>query len=183
MRELTSDDYKAKVMHDYPKLFTGLGVMKEEYVIKLKDDAKPFALTVPRKVPMPLYDVTKSKIERMLESGVISPLDNPTEWCVPMVVTPKPNGRVRVCVDLTKLNEYVQRENHPLPSVDITLSKFAGARYFTKLDAYSGFFFVVFHKARCELWLLADQVIRKFETLHDFYYTLGSILLQCYPIA
>ena len=111
-----------------------------------------------------------------------------------MVVTPKPNGRVRVCVDLTKLNEYVQRENHPLPSVDITLSKFAGARYFTKLDgagaryftkldAYSGFFFVVFHKARCELWLLADQVIRKFETLHDFYYTLGSILLQCYPIA
>ena len=194
VRELTSDDYKAKVMHDYPKLFTGLGVMKEEYVIKLKDDAKPFALTVPRKVRMPLYDVTKSKIERMLESGVISPLDNPTEWCVPMVVTPKPNGRVRVCVDLTKLNEYVQRENHPLPSVDITLSKFAGARYFTKLDgagaryftkldAYSGFFFVVFHKARCELWLLADQVIRKFETLHDFYYTLGSILLQCYPIA
>ena len=183
MCELTSDDYKAKVMHDYPRLFTGLGVMKEEYVIKLKDDAKPFALTVTRKVPMPLYDVTKSKIERMLESGVISPLDNPTEWCVPMVVTPKPNGRVRVCVDLTKLNEYVQRENHPLPSVDITLSKLAGARYFTKLDAYSGFFFVVFHKARCELWLLADQVIRKFETLHDFYYTLGSILLQCYPIA
>lgn len=136
---MTSDDYKAKVMHDYPKLFTGLGVMKEEYVIKLKDDAKPFALTVPRKVPMPLYDVTKSKIERMLESGVISPVDNPTEWCVPMVVTPKPNGRVRVCVDLTKLNEYVQRENHPLPSVDITLSKLAGARYFTKLDANSGF--------------------------------------------
>ena len=137
--ELTSDEYKAKVMRDYPKLFSGLGAMKEEYTIKLKDDAKPFALSVPRKVPMPLYDITKSEIDRMLTSGVISPVDSPTEWCAPMVVTPKPNGKVRVCVDLTKLNEYVQRENHPLPSVDVTLGKLAGAKYFTKLDANSGF--------------------------------------------
>ena len=44
-------------------------------------------------------------------------------------------------MDLTKLNEYVQRENHPLPSVDLTLGKLAGAKYmyFTKLDANSGF--------------------------------------------
>lgn len=106
--ELTSDDYKAKVVHSYPKLFIGLGVMKEKYAIKLKDDAKPFALSV----PMPLYEITKSEIERMLKGGVISPVDNPTEWCAPMVVTPKPNGKVRVCVDLTKLNEYVQRDIH-----------------------------------------------------------------------
>ena len=72
-------------------------------------------------------------------SGVISPVNSPTEWYAPMVVTPKPNGKVRVCVDLTKLNEYVQRENHPLPSVDVTLEKLAGAKYFTKLDANSGF--------------------------------------------
>ena len=75
----------------------------------------------------------------MIKSGVISPVDHPTDWCAPMVVTPKPNGKVRVCVDLTKLNEYVQRENHPLPSVDLTLGKLAGAKYFTKLDANSGF--------------------------------------------
>lgn len=136
---MTSDDYKAKVVHDYPKLFTGIGVMKEEYAITLNDDAKSFALSVPRKVPMLLYDVTKSEIERMLKSAVISPVDNPTEWCAPMVATPRPDSKVRVCVDLTKLSEYVHRENHPLPPVDITLSKLAGARYFTKLDANSGF--------------------------------------------
>ena len=28
-----------------------------------------------------------------------------------MVVTPKPSVKVRVCVDLTKLNEYAQCEN------------------------------------------------------------------------
>ena len=113
--------------------------MKDEYTIKLKDDAKPFALTVPRKVPIPLYEETKHEIERMLKSGVISPVDHPTECCAPMVVTPKPNGKVRVCVDITKLNEYVQRENHPLPFLDRTLGKLAGAKYFTKLDANSRF--------------------------------------------
>lgn len=84
---------------------------------------------------MPLYDETKNENTRMLKSGVISPVDHPTDWCAPMVVTPKPKGTIRVWADLTKLNNYVQRENHPL----VTLGKFAGAKYFTKLDTNSGF--------------------------------------------
>ena len=50
-----------------------------------------------------------------------------------------PNGKIRVCVNLAKLNEYVQRENHLLPSVDVTQGKLAGANNYTKLDANSGF--------------------------------------------
>ena len=87
------------MMCDHPQLFEGLGTMKDEYTIKLKDDAKPFALTVPRKVPLPLSEETRHKTERMLKNRVISPVDHPTEWCAPMVVTPKPNGKVRVGVD------------------------------------------------------------------------------------
>ena len=56
-----------------------------------------------------------------------------------MVVTPKGNDKVRVCVDLTHLNRYVQRENHPLPTTDTTLAKLAGAKFFSLLDANSGF--------------------------------------------
>ena len=54
-------------------------------------------------------------------------------------MTPKSNVKVRVCVDLSKLNEYVKRENHPLPAVDTTLGRLAGSRVFSKLDANSGF--------------------------------------------
>ena len=56
-----------------------------------------------------------------------------------MVVVPKPNGTVRICVDLTKLNESVQRERLILPSVEQTLAQINGAKYFSKLDANSGF--------------------------------------------
>ena len=52
---------------------------------------------------------------------------------------PKANSRVTICVDLTKLNESVKRERHPLPAVDQTLAQLAEAKVFSKLDANSGF--------------------------------------------
>ena len=38
-----------------------------------------------------------------------------------------------------KLNEYVKRENHPLPAVDTTLGRLAGSRVSSKIDTNSGF--------------------------------------------
>jgi hypothetical protein len=55
------------------------------------------------------------------------------------VVVPKRNGKVRICVDLTKLNESVQRKRHILPSVEQTLARIGGAKHFSKLDANSGY--------------------------------------------
>lgn len=56
-----------------------------------------------------------------------------------MVVVPKLSGKVGNCVDLTKLNANVCRERHVLPSVGTTLAQLGGAKYFSKLDANSGF--------------------------------------------
>ena len=58
---------------------------------------------------------------------------------LPMVVAPKSNGKVRVCVDLSKLSEWVKRENCPLPAVDTSLGRLAGSKVFSKLDANSEF--------------------------------------------
>ena len=68
---------------------------------------------------------------------IISKVDEPTEQCAGMVDSPKANGKVRICVDLTNLNENIPREFHPLPSVDHT--QLAQATVFSKLDANSGF--------------------------------------------
>ena len=75
----------------------------------------------------------------MEQLDIISKVEEPTEWCAGMVVVPKTNDKVRICVDLTKLNENILREYHPLPSVDHTLAQLAGAKVFSKLDANSGF--------------------------------------------
>ena len=73
----------------------------------------------------------------MEQLGVISKVDEPTDWYAGMVVVPKQDGKVRICMD--KLNESVRRERHILPSVDHTLAQLGGAKVFTKLDANLGF--------------------------------------------
>ena len=75
----------------------------------------------------------------MQSMGVITKINEPTEWCAGIVAVPKPNGKIRICVDLTKLNESVCRERHILPSVNHTLAQLSGATVFSKLDANSGF--------------------------------------------
>ena len=63
----------------------------------------------------------------------------PTEWCSGMVPVLKPDSRVRICVDLTKLNQALRREIHPMVSVDESLAKLWKSKFFTKLDANSSF--------------------------------------------
>ena len=75
----------------------------------------------------------------MQSLDVILPMEEPTEWCVGMVVVPKPSGALRICVDYLQLNESVLREVHPLPKVDVTLARLVGAPIISKLDANCGF--------------------------------------------
>ena len=78
------------VQQQFPKVFGGLGTFREEYVIKLHDEATPHALYTPRNVPIPMRENVKiKKIDRMESIGVISKVLEPTPWCAGMVVVPK----------------------------------------------------------------------------------------------
>ena len=55
----------------FQKVFQGLGVRGEEYHIKLREDATPYALYVTRNIPLPLHPKVKEELERMERIGVI----------------------------------------------------------------------------------------------------------------
>ncbi len=81
------------------------GTLKTEPVkIQLKENAQPYAVHTARRVPLPLIQKVKEELRRMEGNGVIEPVTDPTDWCAPMVPVPKPNGKVRICVYLKKLN-------------------------------------------------------------------------------
>jgi hypothetical protein len=119
----TESYYRAR----YPNVFKKLGKTNWTYTIALYPDAKPFALSVLRRVPLPLMDKVKVELTRMEKLGVISRIDDPTEWRAGMVVVPKSSGQVRICIYFTKLNMSVKREHVPLPSVEESLAKLANA--------------------------------------------------------
>ena len=139
------------IPEQYPVLFNGLGTFPNEYEIKLKPDAKPFALFTPRNVPLPMLKRVQTELQRMEALGVIAKVNEPTEWCAGMVVVPKKSGAIRICVDFRPLNESVLREVHPLPKVEDTLAKLTGATIFSKLNANLGFWQVPLGKNSCHL--------------------------------
>ena len=117
---------KESVTKRYPKLFTGLGTLGNEYKISLKPDAKPYALYTARRVPISMRKEVENELNRMESLGVISQIDEPSPWCAVIL---KSSGKVRICVDMKPLNENVMREFHPLPAVDETLAQLSGQEY------------------------------------------------------
>ncbi|KAJ8872719.1 hypothetical protein PR048_026333 [Dryococelus australis] len=57
----------------------GLGVVAATYTIRLKNDAVPLSLHAPCRVALPLQPKLKQEIDRLVNMGIISPMDRPTE--------------------------------------------------------------------------------------------------------
>ena len=117
----------------------------------MKDEAKPLALTAPHRVPVPLLPKVKAELNRMKQLGVIVSVKESSDRCSGMVVVPKPQDKVRICVDLTQLNKSVRREHHQLPDT--------GTVGWSKN----------FHKIRCQLGILADTAITRVIFSHNIH--------------
>ena len=70
-------DSSERFVNLYPDFFTGLGALGVEYHLQLKHDAKPYALTTPRRVAIPLMPKVKQELTRMENMGVITKVENP----------------------------------------------------------------------------------------------------------
>lgn len=125
----------------YEDLFKGLGCLKEECRLILKEDAKP-TIDSPRRVPFNLIDPLKKELDRMVGLGVIKTVEEPTDWVNSIVLVKKPNGNLRICLDPRNLNKAIKRSHYQFPTVNNIKANLAGAKFFSTVDANSGFWTV-----------------------------------------
>jgi hypothetical protein len=107
----------------------------------LTGDARPIKRPQYR-VPYALRGEMKKQIDTMLKKGVIR--ESNSLWSAPAILVPKksPDGlsqHWRFCVDFRSLNPVTEFDTYPLPVFEETTSTLHGARYFSVLDCYSGF--------------------------------------------
>lgn len=115
------------------------GTIKDIIVdIPIKPDALPVAQPY-RRIPVALEKVVDKKLDELLKQGVIEPVNEPAKWISPVVVVPKGDGDVRICVDMRRANEAVERENHPLPTFEDFLPHLAKSKVFSRLDVKNAF--------------------------------------------
>jgi hypothetical protein len=80
----------------------------------------------------------KAIIDRMLEDGIIEPVEE-YEYVSPMVFQEKKQGGIRICVDLRKLNDAFLHDPFPTPFTDEVLENIGGQEAYSFIDGFSGY--------------------------------------------
>ena len=91
----------------------------------------------PRRTPLAFQGRDREALEKMLERGTIRESTSP--WASPVVLVPKKDNSVRVCIDYRKINENTKKDAFPLPKINDCLDAVSGSAYFSTLDLTSGY--------------------------------------------
>ena len=99
-RGLTMDQISAQ-FHD---VFGGEGRLEKKLHLEIDETIEPARQPV-RRTPVAMKPKLKEELARLLKTGVIKPVDTPTDWVSSLVVVKKPNGKLRVCIGPKPLNK------------------------------------------------------------------------------
>lgn len=92
----------------------------------------------PRRSSPAHSDAVIAEVGKLLDAGAIREVQYPT-WLANTVVVPKKNGKLRVCIDYTNLNDACPKDCFPLPRIDLLVDAMAGHARLSMMDAYSGY--------------------------------------------
>ncbi|MCO5552095.1 hypothetical protein L7F22_005605 [Adiantum nelumboides] len=106
-----------------------------QHTIPLKSDAKP-SKQRPYTYNETFAKKIKEEIDKLKEAEFIYEIEH-TDWVSPIVVVPKKNKKLRVCVNLKKVNAATIRDNYPLPITDHVIERVASREAYSFLDGFS----------------------------------------------
>ena len=133
-----NNDLHAQIQKLFPELFSGVGCLDTLYRIDLKTDAKPVKHAA-RRVHESIRTKVKEELDRLVKDGIIKRVECPTDWVSNIVCVSKPNGNIRLCLDPKDLNKYIKRPHYYSPTIDDVLPDLCGSKFFSTLDARSGY--------------------------------------------
>ena len=95
-----------------------------------------------RKIPLPLQDRVKEKLETMVRQGILEPVQpGGVTNASPVVWQRKKNGALRLCVDLkVHINGKVMDKVYPNPDMETIYHNLHGASYFGKIDLSDAYY-------------------------------------------
>lgn len=135
----------------YGDVFKGIGQIKNfEYKIELKEGAQG-KIEPCRHVPFKLMSRLKNELDSLEKMNVISKVEKATDFVSSLVMTTKPDGSLRICLDPQYLNTQIKREQLQIPTLDEITSKLCGSAWFSTLDANKGFWQVTLSENSREL--------------------------------
>jgi len=118
---------------DIPGLDTDIVVHR----IPLVEGCKSIKQKLRRTHPEVLIKV-KAKIEKQWNAAFLEVVKYP-QWVSNIVVVPKKEGKIRVCVDFRDLNRASPKDNFPLPHIDMLVYNAAHSSIYSFMDGFLGY--------------------------------------------
>ena len=126
-----------ELLHEFSDIFSGEPNLTSVATHKIDTGDSPPIRSSPYRIPQKLEEEVNKEIEKMLEMGIIRPSTSP--WAAPVVIVPKPDGTIRLCVDYRKLNSVTKMDAYPIPSMEKMIEKIASAKYISTIDLTKGY--------------------------------------------
>ncbi|XP_026420294.1 uncharacterized protein LOC113316297 [Papaver somniferum] len=105
--------------------------------LKLNPNVKPIRQRI-RKISTAYHEQIDKELQKMMNSGIIRPAKYP-EWIGNMVIFPKKNNRIRICIDFSDLNTACPKDSFPLPNIPQMVESATGFKRLTCMDGYCGY--------------------------------------------
>lgn len=100
---------------------------------RLKEGTKPVFLKA-TSPPFAIRDEIARQLKELEGKGIVKYVGH-SDWASKLVVAPKKNGQLRLCVNYrTTLNQHLQDNHYPLPVIDDILCTLGGDSCFVSLD-------------------------------------------------
>ena len=120
-------------------------LLRNEMVeLKKKVDAPATVIQPLRRLPVALEKPVEKEIEKLLAAGTIEAIEN-SPYVSPIVVVPKKNDTIRLCVDYRLVNDVLITDQYPVPVIDDVILKIRGAKWFSRIDLASAYHQVTLH--------------------------------------
>ena len=115
-----------------------IGTLNKTHHLKTKEHFTQLVTPV-RRIPHFLKAKVEKELKRMVDLDRIEPVEEPTDWVNELVIVKKLNGKLRIRLDSWPVNQAIKREHLHLATAEQLFFQVSGAKYFSKLDASSGY--------------------------------------------
>jgi len=127
-----------------------LGKLPGEVTISVDETVRPVCLPA-RRIPVEIKPRVRAELDKMVDQGIIAPVDEPTDWVSQMVVVSKKSGQLRICIDPRPLNTAIRRERYQLPILEDVLPELNKAKVFSTVDLRNGYWHLLLDDSSSKL--------------------------------
>lgn len=113
-----------------------------QHRLRIKDDVEPRSLSYPP--PIYFEGQTDNEIGKMLRWNIIR--RGKAHFVNPIVVTPKKDGKVRLCLDARNVNRVLEDDHDGTEPMEVLFQRCLGKRVFSRLDLNMSFWQVPLHE-------------------------------------